>query len=56
MVELEPVDYTEILNWFTHRFGKTDIHLLPKQATKTFWKLSFLAEDRIKELKEEEAE
>ena len=55
MVELEPEDYTEILNWFTHRFGKLDLDsvITNKQATKTFWKLSFLAEDRIKELKEE---
>ena len=55
MVELEPEDYTEILNWFTHKFGKLDLtdKSFPKQATKTFWKLSFLAEARIKELKEE---
>ena len=56
MVELEPEDYSEILNWFTHTYGKvntTSVHQLPPNAIKTFWKLTFLAEDRIKEKKEE---
>ena len=55
MVELEPNDYNEILNWFTHTFGKInvgDTKSLPPQAIKTFWKLTFLAEDKLREIEE----
>ena len=54
MVELNPEDYSEILTWFTHSFGKFDVDnkAIPRKALKTFWKLSFLAEDKIKELKD----
>lgn len=55
MVELEPKDYNEILNWFTHTFGKIDVgdtKSLPPQAIKTFWKLTFLAEDKLREIEE----
>ena len=51
-MELEPEDYNEILNWFTHRFGKLDTQL-PPAATSTIWKITFLVEERIKSLKEE---
>ena len=50
-MELEPEDYNEILNWFTHRFGKMDTQL-PPAATRTFWKITFLVEEKIKPLKE----
>ena len=59
MVELEPGDYTEILNWFTLAHGRKDIasvHGLPERAIKVFWKLSFLAEDKLKEFSDENSE
>ena len=59
MVELEPEDYTEILNWFTLAHGRKDIASipgLPERAIKVFWKLSFLAEDKLKEFSDENSE
>ena len=59
MVELEPEDYTEILNWFTLAHGRKDIasvHGLPERAIKVFWKLSVLAEDKLKEFSDENSE
>ena len=53
MVELEANDYTEILNWFTSKYGMTgDPKGIPPEAVRVFWKLTFLAEDKIKEMKD----
>jgi hypothetical protein len=49
MVELEIHDYNTILNWFTLVFGKKDPHKIPRIDRSTFWKLNFLAEDKIRE-------
>jgi len=49
MVELEITDYNTILNWFTLVFGKKDPHKIPRSDRSTFWKLNFLAEDKIRE-------
>ena len=50
MVELEVEDYTEILDWFILAFGPTKtMEKLPTKTKKTFYKLNFLAEDKIKE-------
>jgi len=49
MVELEINDYNTILNWFTLVFGKKDPHKIPRSDRSTFWKLNFLAEDKIRE-------
>ena len=49
MVELEVEDYDEILDWFLLAFGKKSAESLPPKAKKTFYKLTFLAEDKIKE-------
>jgi hypothetical protein len=49
MVELEIHDYNIILNWFTHVFGKKDPNKIPREDRSTFWKLNFLAEDKIRE-------
>lgn len=50
MVELEISDYKTLIKWFELAFAKN------KQLTiddkKTFWKLSFLAEDKIQEMKD----
>ena len=54
MVELEPEDYTEILNWFTLAYGKTTtMKELNEIPLRVFWKLTFLAEDKIKRIREE---
>ena len=48
MVELEVEDYNELFDWFTLMFGK-DPKKLTVQAKRTFWKLNFLSEDKLKE-------
>ena len=48
MVELEVEDYDELFDWFTLMFGK-DPKKLTVQAKRTFWKLNFLSEDKLKE-------
>ncbi len=52
MVELELTDYTVILNWFTHVFGKKPPNTIPMEDRSTFWKLNFLAEDKLREEKD----
>ena len=52
-MELEPEDYNEILNWFTHTYARNDSRAIGESATRTFWKISFLVEEKIKELKSE---
>ena len=54
MVELEIDDYNEILDWFMLAFGKKGKTLtqLSTNARMTFYKLNFLAEDKIKEEKQ----
>jgi len=49
MVELEVEDYNELFDWFTLMFGK-DPKKLTIQAKRTFWKLNFLSEDKLKEM------
>ena len=53
MVELELEDYSELFDWFTLLFGK-DPKKITIQAKKTFWKLQFLSEDKIKEHEEDD--
>ena len=53
MVELELEDYNELFDWFTLLFGK-DPKKITMQAKKTFWKLQFLSEDKIKEHEEDQ--
>jgi hypothetical protein len=55
MVELDIEDYSELFDWFTLMFGK-DPKKLTVQAKRTFWKLNFLSEDKIKELEVEKDE
>ena len=52
MVELETVDFSEIIDWFTICFGKKDTDNISQQAKKTFWTLSFLLEDKLKEIED----
>ena len=55
MVELEVEDYNELFDWFTLMFGK-DPKKLTVQAKRTFWKLNFLSEDKLKEIDSEDDE
>ena len=53
MVELEPEDYTAIIRWFEITFAKKmNMEEIPQTVKRTFWKLTFLCEDKIKEMKE----
>ena len=56
MVELEPDDYSLILSWFERSYGKLDLGEIPLDAKRTFWKLTFLAEDKLKEIRLENQE
>ena len=55
MVELEVEDYNELFDWFTLMFGKNP-KKITVQAKRTFWKLNFLSEDKIKEMDVEDDE
>ena len=54
MVELEIDDYNEIVDCFMLAFGKKGKSLkeINTKARMTFYKLNFLAEDKIKEQKQ----
>ena len=53
MVELEPEDYTNLIRWFEITFGKNmRMEYIPQQDKRTFWKLTFLCEDKLREIKE----
>lgn len=56
MVELEPDDYNHILTWFESMFGRKPLEELPLEHKRTFWKLTFLAEDKMKEVRLEHPE
>lgn len=49
MVELEAEDFINILRWFEFRFQETLPDNIPLNHKRTFWKLTFLAEDKAKE-------
>jgi len=52
MVELETEDFSELIDWFTLAFGKKKTDNISQKSKKTFWKLSFLLEDKLKELED----
>ena len=53
MVELEPDDYSNIIRWFENTFAKKmKMEDIPQIDKRTFWKLTFLCEDKIREIKE----
>ena len=54
MVEFEVEDYRNIIRWFEMAFAKLDPDKMSIDDKKTFWKLTFLAEDKIKDKKLEE--
>ncbi|MBS57898.1 MAG: hypothetical protein CL735_03965 [Chloroflexi bacterium] len=53
MVELEVDDYKNLIKWFEMAFAKLPPTELPNGDRRTFWKLSFLAEDKINETRVE---
>jgi hypothetical protein len=52
MVELELEDYTEIFKWFNDKHDEVEEKNLSEQGRKSFWKLNFLMEDKMRELEE----
>mgnify|MGYP003139058830 CR=1 FL=1 len=56
MVELDPEDYNSLLRWFEKAWGHKRPEEIPLSDRRTFWKLTFLCEDRIRELKDEQDE
>ena len=51
MVELEMEDFAEILKWFNHKYDEVEDKGMGEQSRKTFWKLHFLLEDKMMELR-----
>ena len=51
MVELEMEDFGEILKWFNHKYDEVEDKGMREQSRKTFWKLHFLLEDKMMELR-----
>ena len=51
MVELQMDDFAEILRWFNHKYDEVDDKGMGEQSRKTFWKLHFLLEDKLDELR-----
>ena len=56
MVELTSEDFKKIFVWFERCWGLKEINSIPNADKKVFWKLTFLAEDQIKEEKQEEVD
>ena len=53
MVEQETEDYKKLIRWFENSLAKKmRMEDIPHQDKRTFWKLTFLCEDKIKEIKE----
>jgi hypothetical protein len=52
MVDFELVDYKTVIKWFEFCFGNKP-EMLDMQDKKTFWKLSFLCEDKLQQVKDE---
>ena len=51
MVELQMEDFGEILRWFNYKYDEVDDKGMGEQSRKTFWKLHFLLEDKMDELR-----
>jgi len=51
LVEFEIDDYKRLVYWFEIAFGKEKPDRVSPEDKKTFWKLTFLAEDKIEENK-----
>ena len=51
MVELQMDDFAEILRWFNHKYDEVEDAGMGEQSRKTFWKLHFLLEDKMDEIR-----
>jgi len=51
MVELQMDDFAEILRWFNHKYDEVEDTGMGEQSRKTFWKLHFLLEDKMEEIR-----
>jgi hypothetical protein len=51
MVELQMDDFGEILRWFNHKYDEVEDKGMGEQSRKTFWKLHFLIEDKMEEIR-----
>ncbi len=49
LTEME--DFAEILKWFNHKYDEVEDKGMGEQSRKTFWKLHFLLEDKMMELR-----
>jgi hypothetical protein len=56
MVDFSVDDYKTLLVWFELAFAKLPKSSISSADKKTFWKLTFLSEDAVKEAKEKEEE
>ena len=44
-------DFGEILKWFNYKYDEVESKGMGEQSRKTFWKLHFLLEDKMMELR-----
>ena len=56
MVDFTVTDYKTLLVWFELAFAKLPKSKISSEDKKTFWKLTFLCEDAVKEAKEQQEE
>ena len=56
MVDFSLTDYKTLLVWFELAFAKLPKSSISTDDKKTFWKLTFLSEDAVKEARENESE
>tara|TARA_R110000751_G_scaffold125939_1_gene227698 strand:+ start:1041 stop:1220 length:180 start_codon:yes stop_codon:yes gene_type:complete len=56
MVDFSLTDYKTLLVWFELAFAKLPKSKISVDDKKTFWKLTFLCEDAVKEARENESE
>jgi|TARA_R110000787_G_scaffold153240_1_gene267106 hypothetical protein len=56
MVVFSVTDYKTLLIWFELAFAKLPKSKISTEDKKTFWKLTFLSEDAVKEARENESE
>mgnify|MGYP003152557507 FL=1 len=56
MVDFSVDDYKTLLVWFELAFAKLPKSSISTDDKKTFWKLTFLSEDAVKEAREKEEE
>lgn len=52
MVEFSVHDYHALLKWFELAFARLDRSKISTEDKKTFWKLTFLCEDAVKEARD----